>query len=156
MEILSTTGFCPGIENYSRHLTGREIGEPPATLIDYFPPGFITFVDESHVSIPQIRGMYNGDKSRKQSLVDHGFRLPSALDNRPLHVKEFWQKIGQTVFVSATPGDEELEMSSSTEELIIRPTGLVDPVITVQKTEGQIDHLLGEIRKRNKKRLSRF
>ena len=147
LELLVATGFCPGIENYSAPLTGRKEGAPPDTLIDYFPGGFITFIDESHVSLPQIRGMYNGDRSRKQSLVEHGFRLPSALDNRPLYIEEFWKKVGRTVFVSATPGDKEMEISSLVDELIIRPTGLVDPEIEVRQTEGQIDHLLGEIRR---------
>lgn len=147
IEMLLTLGYCGGIENYSRHLSGRSEGQPPATLLDYFPEDFITFIDESHVTVSQIGGMYNGDRSRKQSLVDYGFRLPSALDNRPLYTEEFFTKTGPVVFVSATPGDFELDKSSQISELIIRPTGLLDPVIEVRGTEGQIDDLLSEINK---------
>ena len=147
MERLSTMGFCPGIENYSRPLNGRGEGEPPDTLLEYFPDDFIVFIDESHVSLPQLRGMYNGDRSRKMSLVEYGFRLPSALDNRPLYLEEFWKKVPQAVFISATPEEKELKMSDCVSELIIRPTGLVDPPIDVRPTEGQIDDLFGEIKK---------
>lgn len=148
MEMMREMGYCQGIENYSRHLTGRAPGEPPYTLLDYFPDDFIIFVDESHVAIPQLRAMYAGDRSRKQALVEYGFRLPSAFDNRPLTFEEFVQRINQIIYVSATPGDYELEQSSQVVEQIIRPTGLVDPEISVRPTEGQIDDLLGEIRKR--------
>lgn len=148
LEMLREMGYCPGIENYSRHLSGREAGERPAVLIDYFPENFITFIDESHVTVPQVRGMYEGDRSRKQSLVDHGFRLPSALDNRPLVFTEFEELLDSVIFVSATPKEEELEKSSLLVEQIIRPTGLLDPKVEVRKTEGQIEDLYGEIRKR--------
>jgi excinuclease ABC subunit B len=148
LEMLDEMGYCPGIENYSRHLSGRNPGERPAVLLDYFPADFITFIDESHVTVPQIRGMYAGDRSRKQSLVDYGFRLPSALDNRPLFFTEFEELLSETVFVSATPGDEELERSEQCVEQIIRPTGLLDPEVTVKPSEGQIEDLYGEIRKR--------
>jgi len=147
LEMMREMGSCPGIENYSRHLTARKEGERPAVLIDYFPDNFLTFVDESHVSLPQIRGMYLGDRSRKQNLVEFGFRLPSALDNRPLYYEEFSNLLGQTVFVSATPGLEEHEKSGPPVELIIRPTGLLDPEIEVRPSEGQIEDLYGEIRK---------
>lgn len=147
LEMLRALGTCAGVENYSRHLTGRKKGEPPATLLNYFPKDFILFVDESHVTLPQVRGMFNGDLARKTSLVDHGFRLPSALDNRPLTYEEFSQISQQTVYVSATPNDYELEKSSNISELINRPTGLVDPIIKVRPTEGQIDDLLMEIKK---------
>jgi excinuclease ABC subunit B len=148
LEMLQEMGYCPGIENYSRHLSGRKPGERPAVLLDYFPEHFITFIDESHVTVPQIRGMYSGDRSRKQSLVDYGFRLPSALDNRPLFFTEFEELISQTVFVSATPGGEELEKSVRCVEQIIRPTGLLDPEVFVRPTEGQIEDLYSEIQKR--------
>jgi len=147
VEMMRAMGFCPGIENYSRHLSGRKAGEPPATLLDYFHEDFLTFIDESHVSVSQIQGMYNGDQARKKSLVDYGFRLPSALDNRPLYLEEFLKKTGPVVFVSATPGPFELERSAALPELINRPTGLIDPQIEVRPTEGQIDDLLGEVRK---------
>ena len=147
LEMLEQIGFCPGIENYSRHISGREPGSCPYTLIDYFPDDFILMVDESHVTLPQVRGMYAGDRSRKESLVDNGFRLPSAFDNRPLNYDEFMSKIGQALFVSATPAKTEKELSSVTAEQIIRPTGLLDPEITVVPTKGQIDHLESEIRK---------
>ncbi len=147
MEMMSEMGFCSGIENYSRHLSGREEGSTPHTLIDYFPDDFITIVDESHVSIPQVGGMYNGDRSRKMSLVDYGFRLPSALDNRPLKFNEFEEKMNQMLFVSATPGRYEKEHSENVVEQIIRPTGLLDPEIEIRPVEGQIDDLIGEINK---------
>ncbi|HZK18292.1 MAG TPA: excinuclease ABC subunit UvrB, partial [Clostridia bacterium] len=148
IEMMREMGFCSGIENYSRHLTGREPGQPPFTLLDYFPEDYLIVIDESHVSIPQIRGMYEGDKSRKRSLVEHGFRLPSAFDNRPLNFQEFAERINQVVYVSATPGPYELEKAKQVVEQIIRPTGLVDPAIEVRPTQGQIDDLLIEIRKR--------
>lgn len=151
IEMMQEMGYCQGIENYSRHLTGRAPGEPPYCLLDYFPKDFLLMIDESHVSIPQIRGMYEGDRSRKQSLIEHGFRLPSALDNRPLKFSEFEEKIFQTVYVSATPGPYELEHSRKIIEQIIRPTGLVDPEIVVRPVKGQIDHLLEEIHRRVEK-----
>jgi excinuclease ABC subunit B len=150
IEMLQEMGYCSGIENYSRHLSGRSEGERPAVLIDYFPESFLTFVDESHVTLPQVRGMYEGDRSRKMNLVNHGFRLPSALDNRPLYYAEFERMLHNVIYVSATPGDEELEKSTQIVEQIIRPTGLLDPKITVRPTEGQMEHLYGEIRKRIK------
>jgi excinuclease ABC subunit B len=147
LEMLETMGFCSGIENYSRHLDGREPGDPPNCLIDYFPDDFLTFVDESHVTIPQVRGMYEGDRSRKLTLVEHGFRLPSALDNRPLRFDEFEKRVPQFVYVSATPGDYEVEKSRGhVVEQIIRPTGLVDPEVVVRPTRGQIDDLVAEVR----------
>ncbi len=146
LEMLQETGFVKGIENYSRYLTDREQGEQPATLIDYFPDDFLLLIDESHMTLPQIRGMYNGDRSRKEVLVEHGFRLPSALDNRPLTFTEFERHVGQAVYVSATPSDYELQRGPEPVQQIIRPTGLLDPVIEVRKTEGQIDDLLEEIR----------
>lgn len=152
LEMLSEMGYCPGIENYSRHLSGRPPGSRPFTLIDYFPEDFLIFVDESHVTVPQIGGMYNGDRSRKRTLVEYGFRLPSALDNRPLTFKEFESMINQIIFVSATPGPYEREKSCQIVEQIIRPTGLVDPEIEVRPVEGQIDHLVGEINQRVKSR----
>jgi len=145
IEMLRETGFCKGIENYSRHLSGRAPGEAPYTLIDFFPDDFILMVDESHVTIPQVGAMYNGDRSRKQALVDFGFRLPSAFDNRPLRFEEFEQKIGQGVFVSATPSRYEAEHASTVVEQIIRPTGLVDPSISIRPVDGQIEDLLAEI-----------
>lgn len=149
MEMLEETGFCHGIENYSRHMALRGEGETPTTLMDFFPKDFLLVIDESHVTVPQVRGMYNGDRARKQNLVDYGFRLPSALDNRPLKFEEFEQKINQVVYVSATPGDYELEKTNHHFiEQIIRPTGLLDPIIEVRKTEGQIDDLVGEIQAR--------
>ncbi len=148
IEMMHEMGYCSGIENYSRHLSGRNEGERPAVLLDYFPDNFLTFIDESHVTVPQVRGMYAGDRSRKLSLVDYGFRLPSALDNRPLVSEEFEKLLDQVVYVSATPGDEELEKSSAVVEQIIRPTGLVDPEIVVRPSEGQIEDLYGEIRAR--------
>lgn len=148
IEMLQEMGFCSGIENYSRHLSLREPGSTPYTLFDYFPDDFLVVIDESHVTLPQIRGMYNGDRARKQMLVDHGFRLPSALDNRPLTFEEFEQKSPQLIYVSATPGPYELEHSPRMTEQIIRPTGLLDPKVEVHPIEGQIDHLIGEIHKR--------
>ena len=149
LEMLRETGFCHGIENYSRHLALRDEGETPSTLIDFFPKDFLLVIDESHVTVPQIRGMYNGDRVRKQTLVDYGFRLPSAMDNRPLKFEEFNEKINQVIYVSATPGDYELGLvDGKCVEQIIRPTGLLDPTIEVKKTEGQIDDLIEEIRKR--------
>jgi excinuclease ABC subunit B len=149
LEMLYTTGVCPGIENYSRHLDGRQAGEPPATLLDYFPSDFLLFIDESHIAVPQLNGMYHGDRSRKQTLVDYGFRLPSALDNRPLNFEEFCARVHQAVYVSATPADYELRMSGGVVvEQIIRPTGLMDPEIDVRPASGQVDDLLYEIRQR--------
>ena len=148
LEMLEQTGFVKGIENYSRHLEGRKPGEPPHTLIDFFPDDFLLIVDESHMTLPQVRGMYNGDHARKQNLVDYGFRLPSALDNRPLMFGEFEEKVKQAIYVSATPGDYELENSPKPAEQVIRPTGLLDPEIEVRKTDGQIDDLMEEIDKR--------
>lgn len=147
LEMMKEVGYCSGIENYSRYFDGRSPGEPPYTLLDYFKNNFIMFIDESHISIPQIRGMYAGDLSRKTNLVEYGFRLPAAYDNRPLNFKEFEQKINQVVFVSATPGPYELEHSDQVVEQIIRPTGLLDPPIEVRKIEGQIDDLITEIYK---------
>ncbi len=149
MEMMKELGFCNGIENYSRVLEGRPAGSPPHTLLDYFPSDFICFLDESHQTVPQIGGMYEGDRSRKQTLVDFGFRLPSALDNRPLRFDEFLERIGQAVFVSATPGAYELRNSAVVSEQLIRPTGIVDPVVEMRATRNQIDDLLGEIRRRS-------
>ncbi len=146
LEMIQEIGFCSGIENYSRHLDGRSPGSRPWTLLDYFPPDFLLVIDESHITIPQINGMYRGDLSRKSTLVDHGFRLPSALDNRPLRFDEFESLIGQALFVSATPGPWELEQSGKVVEQIIRPTGLVDPLVEVRPAAGQVDDLYGEIR----------
>lgn len=147
LEMLEEMGYCPGIENYSRHLTGRFPGQPPYTLLDFFPEDFLVVIDESHVTLPQIRAMYAGDRSRKESLVNYGFRLPSAFDNRPLTFEEFMDKVGQVIYVSATPGDFELEMASQVVEQVVRPTGLVDPVVEVRPVKNQIDDLIGEIRK---------
>ncbi|NOX96494.1 MAG: excinuclease ABC subunit UvrB [Nitrospirae bacterium] len=152
IEMMREIGYCQGIENYSRHLSGRLPGEPPSTLIDYFPSDFLLIIDESHVAIPQIRGMYRGDKARKETLVEHGFRLPSALDNRPLNFREFEERVNQVIYVSATPGPYELNKSTRVVEQIIRPTGLIDPKISVRPVEGQIDDLINEIRKRVKKK----
>lgn len=149
LEMLREVGYCNGVENYSRHLAGRKAGEPPECLIDYFPKDWLLVVDESHVSVPQIRAMYNGDQARKKVLIEHGFRLPSAADNRPLKADEFWGKVNQCVFVSATPGNWELELSEGrVVEQVIRPTGVIDPEIFVRPTDGQIDDLLGEIKDR--------
>ena len=148
MEMLEEIGFCKGIENYSRILSGRQPGESPFTLLDYFPKDFLLFVDESHVMLPQVRSMFAGDRARKQNLIDYGFRLPSAYDNRPLTYDEFYEKVNQVVFVSATPGDFEKEKSARIVEQVIRPTGLVDPEVIVKPIEGQIDDLISEINKR--------
>jgi len=145
LEMIETVGYCNGIENYSRYFDGRQPGDPPSTLLDYFPKDFLLFVDESHITLPQVRGMYEGDRSRKQVLVDYGFRLPSALDNRPLRYDEFQQRIGQRIFVSATPEDEEIRQSTQVIEQLIRPTGLVDPPVEVRPTKGQVDDLLERI-----------
>jgi excinuclease ABC subunit B len=151
LEMLSEVGYCSGIENYSRHLDRRAAGQTPWTLLDYFPDDFILFVDESHITLPQIRGMYAGDRSRKETLVEYGFRLPSALDNRPLRFDEFERHIHQAIYVSATPGPYEYEHSAQIVEQIIRPTGLLDPIVEVRPTRGQIDDLVGEIKRRVQK-----
>jgi excinuclease ABC subunit B len=149
LEMLQQVGYCNGVENYARHLAGREAGTPPECLIDYFPDDWLLVVDESHVTCSQLQAMYNGDRSRKQVLIDHGFRLPSAADNRPLKGTEFWDKAKQTIFVSATPGDWEMEVSDGqVAEQVIRPTGVLDPIVEVRPTGGQVDDLLGEIRVR--------
>jgi excinuclease ABC subunit B len=149
LEMLREVGYCNGVENYSRHLAGREAGAPPECLVDYFPEDWLLVIDESHVTVPQIRGMYNGDQARKKVLIDHGFRLPSAADNRPLKSEEFWDKVRQCVFVSATPGDWEIEVSEQrVVQQIIRPTGVLDPEIFVRPTSGQIDDLLAEVQTR--------
>ena len=151
LEMMEEMGYCNGVENYSLHMDGRKVGEPPSCLLDYFPEDFLLFVDESHISIPQVGGMYKGDRSRKETLVNFGFRLPSALDNRPLNFDEFLERIGQTVFVSATPGPWEMERSQGLViEQIIRPTGLLDPPVEVRPVQGQVEDLLGECRKRAK------
>ncbi|KPV45445.1 excinuclease ABC subunit UvrB [Alicyclobacillus ferrooxydans] len=151
IEMMKEIGFCSGIENYSRHMEGREAGEPPFTLLDYFPEDFLTIIDESHVTLPQVRGMYGGDRTRKLTLVEHGFRLPSAADNRPLTFDEFEGKLGQALYVSATPGPYELEHQQAQVQQIIRPTGLLDPEVFVRPIKGQIDDLVGEIHDRTKK-----
>lgn len=148
IEMMEQLGFCSGIENYSRHIDGRKPGEPPYTLLDYFPKDFLCIVDESHVTIPQVRGMYEGDRSRKVTLIEHGFRLPSALDNRPLRFDEFENKVPQFIFVSATPGDFEEKISQNTVEQIIRPTGLLDPKIDIRPTVSQVDDVIEEVKKR--------
>jgi excinuclease ABC subunit B len=151
LELLQEVGYCNGVENYSRFLAGREAGSPPECLIDYFPDDWLLVVDESHVTVPQIRGMYNGDQARKKVLINHGFRLPSAADNRPLQASEFWEKVNQCVFVSATPSDWELGLSEDRIiQQVIRPTGVIDPEISVRPTDGQVDDLLGEINARAK------
>jgi excinuclease ABC subunit B len=147
LEMMQEMGYCSGIENYSRHLDGRLAGQPPSVLLDYFPSDFLMVVDESHQTIPQVGGMYNGDRSRKKTLVDYGFRLPSALDNRPLMFSEFEQRLNQVIFTSATPGPYELQHSKKVVEQIIRPTGLVDPELVIHPVASQVDHLLGEINK---------
>ena len=153
LELLEEMGFCPGIENYSRHLTGRKPGEPPPTLLNYFPPDFLLFIDESHVTVPQIGGMYRGDRSRKETLVEYGFRLPSALDNRPLNFEEFESATSQVIYVSATPAKYELERSGGiVVEQLIRPTGLTDPQVVVRPARNQVDDLLEEVRKRTERR----
>lgn len=153
LEMLAELGYCHGIENYSRHLTGRKPGEPPPTLLDYFPEDFLLVIDESHVTVPQIGGMYRGDRSRKKTLVEFGFRLPSALDNRPLRFEEFEARIGQTIFVSATPGNFEIERAQGRiVDQIIRPTGLMDPAIEVRPAVNQVDDLLEEVRLRTERK----
>ena len=147
IELLETMGYCPGIENYSRHFDGRAPGEPPYTLLDYFDEDFLVFIDESHITVPQLRAMFNGDRSRKKNLVEYGFRLPSAFDNRPLTFEEFLRMVNQIIFVSATPGDYELLVSGQVVEQIIRPTGLVDPEVIVRPTKNQVDDLISEIMK---------
>jgi excinuclease ABC subunit B len=151
LEMMREAGYCAGVENYSRHLAGRAPGSPPWTLLDYFPRDFLMFIDESHMTLPQIRGMYHGDISRKQTLVDYGFRLPSALDNRPLSFDEFNQRLNQVVYVSATPGDYEYARSEQIVEQLVRPTGLLEPTVEVRPTKGQIDDLIAEIKKRAEK-----
>ncbi len=148
LEMLAELGYCSGIENYSRHLSGRQAGEPPPTLLDYLPPNALVFIDESHVTVPQLGGMYRGDRSRKETLVEYGFRLPSALDNRPLRFDEFERLAFQTVYVSATPGPYELEQSGAIVDQVVRPTGLVDPAVEVRPAVTQVDDLLSEIRDR--------
>jgi excinuclease ABC subunit B len=149
LELLQEVGYCNGVENYSRHLAGKEPGAPPECLVDYFPDDWLLVIDESHVSVPQLRGMYNGDRARKKVLIEHGFRLPSAADNRPLKADEFWEKVNQCVFVSATPAKWELEQSEDRiAQQVIRPTGVIDPEILVRPTEGQVDDLYGEIHER--------
>jgi len=147
IEMMREIGYCSGVENYSRYFDGRKPGDPPFTLLDYFPKNFITFIDESHMTVPQIRAMYNGDRSRKQNLVDFGFRLKSAYDNRPLTFAEFDSRVGQTIFISATPAQYELSVSDNNAEQVIRPTGLLDPLVEVRPTKGQIDDLQSEINK---------
>ena len=152
LEMLKEVGYCNGVENYARHLSGRSAGTPPECLIDYFPKDWLLFIDESHVTCPQLKAMYNGDQARKKVLIEHGFRLPSAADNRPLMSEEFWKKANQTIFISATPGDWELDISHKhIIEQVIRPTGVLDPLVEVRPTEGQVDDLLGEIRQRSVK-----
>lgn len=151
LEMLEEIGHCSGIENYSRHLTNRKEGEPPYTLLDYFPKDYLIMIDESHVTIPQIRGMYEGDRSRKEELIKYGFRLPSAKDNRPLRFDEFEEKAGQRIYVSATPGPYELEHQQNMVEQVLRPTGLLDPEVEVRPIKGQIDDLLDEIKERTAK-----
>lgn len=148
IEMLREMGYTNGVENYSRHMDGRAAGEPPYTLLDFFPEDFLIMIDESHMTMGQIKGMYNGDQARKQMLVDYGFRLPSALDNRPLRREEFESHVHQIVYVSATPGDYEMEQTDTIVEQIIRPTGLLDPEIDVRPSMGQMDDLLGEINQR--------
>src|SRR5437867_142036 len=151
LEMLREVGFCSGIENYSRHIDGRGPGTPPYTLLDYFPDDFLVVIDESHVTVPQLHGMYEGDISRKSTLVDFGFRLPSAIDNRPLRFEEFVKRVKQVVFMSATPGDYELRESKRVVEQIVRPTGLIDPEVQVRPTKGQVDDLIEEIRRRTER-----
>jgi excinuclease ABC subunit B len=148
LEMMREVGFCNGIENYSRHIDGRAAGEPPNTLLDFFPKDYLTVIDESHVTIPQLHGQYEGDRSRKETLVDHGFRLPSAADNRPLRFDEWYERVGQCIFLSATPADYEVSISTQVVEQIVRPTGLVDPEVIVKPTKGQIDDLMVQINQR--------
>lgn len=147
LEMMNEMGYCSGIENYSRHLANRKAGEPPFTLVNYFPKDFLLVIDESHVTLPQIRAMYAGDRSRKEMLVEHGFRLPSAFDNRPFTFDEFQQQINQVIYVSATPAKYEMEQTQQVVEQIIRPTGLLDPQVEIRPIKGQIDDLLNEIHK---------
>lgn len=156
IEMIQELGYCSGIENYSRIISGRAPGSAPMTLLDYFPKDFVLFVDESHVTLPQVRAMYRGDRARKEALVNYGFRLPSAFDNRPLKFEELQQRIGQAVYVSATPGQYERERSGQIAEQIIRPTGLLDPEISVRPVEGQIDDLMDEIKARIAKTSARW
>ena len=151
MEMLEVAGYCGGVENYSRHLSQRAAGSTPYTLMDYIPDDFLLFVDESHMTIPQIRGMYKGDRSRKETLVEYGFRLPSALDNRPLNFEEFEERVHQSVYVSATPGPYEMQISQNVVEQVIRPTGLLDPVVEIKPVDGQIDDLLFQVNERVEK-----
>ena len=151
LEMLQEAGYCNGVENYSRHLSGRAPGSPPWTLLDYFPDDFLLFIDESHMTLPQIRGMYHGDHLAKEDLVEYGFRLPSALDNRPLNFTEFLSNINQVVYTSATPAEYEYEHSQQVVEQLVRPTGLLEPTIEVKPTKGQIDDLLEQIKKRVEK-----
>ena len=148
LEMMREVGFCSGIENYSRHIDGRSAGTAPYTLLDYFPDDYLVVIDESHVTVPQLHGMYEGDLSRKSNLVEYGFRLPSAIDNRPLRFEEFVERVPQAVFMSATPGDYELRVSKAVVEQIVRPTGLVDPEVEIRPTKGQVDDLIEEIRRR--------
>ena len=152
LEMLREMGFTTGIENYSRHLDQRGPGEPPWTLLDYFPSDYLLVIDESHMTVPQVGGMFAGDRSRKQTLVDYGFRLPSAMDNRPLNIDEFWQRVHQVIFTTATPGPYELKHSTVIAEQVIRPTGVVDPELEVRPVKGQVDDLLGEIKQRISKK----
>src|SRR6266513_6390417 len=151
LEMLRETGTCAGVENYSRHLTRRQPGEAPYTLLDFLPDDTLVFVDESHAAVPQVGAMLGGDRSRKAALVEYGFRLPSAFDNRPLSFAEWDERVGQLVYVSATPGPYEMEKSQRTVEMVVRPTGLVDPEVEVRPTEGQVDDLVAELRKRIEK-----
>jgi len=148
LEMLREAGYCHAVENYSRHLAGRAPGSPPWTLLDYFPDDFLLFIDESHMTLPQIRGMYHGDRSRKETLVEYGFRLPSALDNRPLNFPEFEQRVNQVIYTSATPADYEYKHSQQVVEQLVRPTGLLEPTVEIKPTKGQIDDLLGQIKTR--------
>ncbi len=156
IEMLQEMGYCPGVENYSMHLSGRKWGEKPYSLLKYFPEDYLTIIDESHVTLPQIRGMYNGDRARKETLVEHGFRLPSAKENRPLRFDEFESSINQIIYVSATPGAYELSRSSNIVEQIIRPTGLVDPEVIIRPVKGQVEDLLGEVKKKELKKMKEF
>src|SRR5436853_1207310 len=151
LEMLREVGVCSGIENYSRHLDGRSPGQAPYTLLDYFPDDYLLIIDESHVSVPQLHGQYEGDRSRKEVLIDHGFRLPSAADNRPLRFDEFYERVNQCVFLSATPSPYEISVSSQVVEQVVRPTGLVDPEAIIKPTKGQIDDLIGMINERVEK-----
>src|SRR3989338_9266820 len=146
--MMQTIGYCKGIENYSRHFDGRLPGEPPYSLLDHFPKDYLMLIDESHMTIPQIQGMYRGDRARKEMLVDFGFRLPSAFDNRPLKFEEFARKINQAIYTSATPANYEINISNQVVEQLVRPTGLIDPQISIRKSKGQIEDLIAEIEKR--------